>query len=283
MESLLELNRLPEDCVSTILSFTSPIDVCRSSLVSSSFQLVADSDSVWENLLPSDYKDIVSSSIVPLKFSSKKDLFLCLCNPIFIDDGRKSFKLEKSSGKKSYMLSARDLSITWSDEPMYWNWVSSPESRTICWLEIQGKITTKMLSPNTTYIAYLVLKISDRAYGLDLIPSEVSVEVGNQKSRNTVYLRRSQDSKKQQLERLFFANRVQMLRSRVTEEDSRVPSERQDGWMEIELGEFFNGQNEEEVVIMSFKEVKGQHLKGGLTVEGIEVRPKQKIIGINTF
>jgi hypothetical protein len=52
----------------------------------------------------------------------------------------------------------------------------------------------------------------------------------------------------------------------------RVPSKRDDGWMEIELGEFFCGEADEEIE-MSVMEV-GFRLKGGLVVEGIEVRPK---------
>uniref|UniRef100_A0A2P2K0F8 Uncharacterized protein MANES_08G114900 n=1 Tax=Rhizophora mucronata TaxID=61149 RepID=A0A2P2K0F8_RHIMU len=192
-----------------------------------------------------------------------------------------SFSLEKSSGKISYVLSTRDLSITCSDEPVYWDWTSLPESRfsevavlrTMSWLEIQGKISTQMLSPNTKYGAYLILKITDRAFGLDLMPSEISVEVRGQLSTGTAYLRRGQDSLKRQMEHLIYANRMQMLKSRVTEGDGRVPSERKDGWMEIELGEFFSGEKHDEVK-MSLTEVKGQHLKGGLVIEGIEVRPK---------
>ena len=49
------------------------------------------------------------------------------------------------------------------------------ELRTTCWLEIHGKIKTKILSPNTKYGAYLIMKISNRAYGLDSIPSEMSI------------------------------------------------------------------------------------------------------------
>ncbi|KAJ6974228.1 F-box protein PP2-B15-like [Populus alba x Populus x berolinensis] len=251
MEGLMdrhEFNILPEGCVSTILSFTSPQDACKSSLVSAIFQAAADSDVVWERFLPTDYQDIVSRSMVPFKFSSKKELFLLLCSSLLIDGGRKSFKLERSSGKKSFMLSARDLHITWSDESPYWHWASLPESRfsevavlrTMCWLEIVGMIKTQMLTPNTKYGAYLVLKITDRSYGLDLMPSEISVEV---------------------------------LKSRVAEGEGRVPSERDDGWLEIELGEFFSGENDEEVK-MSLMEVKGHHLKGGLIIEGIEIRPK---------
>ena len=45
--------------------------------------------------------------------------------------------------------------------------------------------------------------------------------------------------------------------------------------MELELGDFFNGdQGDDEEVKMSLREAKGYHLKGGLIIEGIEVRPK---------
>ena len=65
----------------------------------------------------------------------------------------------------------------------------------------------------------------------------------------------------------------EMLRKRDIEGGERFPSEREDGWMEIELGEFFSGEAYEEVK-MSLMEVKGYQLKGGLIIEGIEVRPK---------
>ncbi|KAK2997833.1 hypothetical protein RJ639_025111 [Escallonia herrerae] len=59
----------------------------------------------------------------------------------------------------------------------------------VCWLEIHGKINARMLSPNTTYGAYLVVKFAERAFGLDSLPSDVSVEVGDKQSRGTIYLR----------------------------------------------------------------------------------------------
>ena len=80
---------LPEDCLSTILSFTSPEDAFRSSLVSATFRSAIDSDTVWERFLPPDYPEIVLSSVTPLKFSSKKELFQCLCDPVLIDGGNK--------------------------------------------------------------------------------------------------------------------------------------------------------------------------------------------------
>lgn len=188
----------------------------------------------------------------------------------YLKYGMQSFWISKSTGKKCYMLSARELSITWSSNALYWSWKPLLQSRfpeiaelrTICWLEIQGKIETSILSPQTMYAAYLVVKFADRAYGLDFLPSEVSVEAGQQRSQALVHLRR-RDSDRTSSERL----RVCFL------DPSRVPHRRRDGWFEIELGEFYNHGGRSEVR-MRLSEVKGVHLKGGLVVEGIEIRAK---------
>ncbi|KAJ7973313.1 F-box protein PP2-B15-like [Quillaja saponaria] len=277
------MDMLPEECVSTILSFTSPPEACRSSLVSSTFRSASESDIVWEKFLPSDYENILSRAVTPLKFSSKKELFYGLCSSLLIDDGNKSFKLDKFSGKESYILSARELSITWSNDPMYWTWKQIPESRfpravelrTISWLEIEGKINTKLLAPTTTYGAYLIMKVSNRAYGLDSMPCEISIEMGNIVQTGFAILC-PKDRNKQQMGSLFFANHVEMLRMLMIQIqcNGHVPCKREDGWMEIELGEFFSGENDDEVK-MSLMEVNGYQLKGGLIIEGIEVRPKK--------
>ncbi|CAL1407551.1 unnamed protein product [Linum trigynum] len=81
------ISALPEDCLSSILCFTSPHDACRSSAVSSDFHFVADSDTVWENFLPSDYRRIVADSIPALQFSSKKKLYRKLCDSVLVDSG----------------------------------------------------------------------------------------------------------------------------------------------------------------------------------------------------
>lgn len=80
---------LPKDCLSIILSLTSPEDALRASLVSSCFRSASDSDLVWERFLPSDYAEIVSNSVTPLMFCSKKELFQCLSDSVLIDGGNK--------------------------------------------------------------------------------------------------------------------------------------------------------------------------------------------------
>ncbi|CAI0404913.1 unnamed protein product [Linum tenue] len=253
------MNALPEDCLSSILCFTSPQDACRSSAVSPEFHSVAQSDTVWQNFLPSDYRRIIADSVPALQFSTKKELYRKLCDSVLVDGGRKRLKLEKLSGKKCFELSARDLSIT-----------------TMSWLEIQGKINTQMLTPNTKYGAYLVLKLSNRAFGLDLMPSDVSVQVGNKEEcQNTAYLRRQKNSHVEFMETLMYGHRTEALKSMVAGGggEGRLPAEREDGWLELEIGDFFNREKSEEVK-MGLKEVKGHHLKGGLIVHGIEIRPK---------
>ncbi|TYH75615.1 hypothetical protein ES332_D04G031500v1 [Gossypium tomentosum] len=260
----LNLNALPQDCIATIISFTSPRDACRLSIVSTIFKLAAESDAVWESFLPSQYQALIPSS---LSFSSKKELYLSLCeNPVLIEGGRKSFWLEKVSGKKCYMLSPKDLYIEWVNTPTYWRWVSIPEARfeevsellSVCWFEIRGKISISRLSPMTLYKAYLVFKVHD-GYGFDYYPVNLSVGlVGTDGSMRTAYLDPEHVLTEQQSTPV---------------EDEMFPKARVDGWLEVELGEFFNeGCVCDGELEMTTIEIDGGNWKGGLIFQGIEIR-----------
>ncbi|KAI4318138.1 hypothetical protein L6164_025944 [Bauhinia variegata] len=261
---------LPEACIAHIISFTTPQDACRLSLVSKIFRSAAASDTVWERFVPSDYGSLVSqspSSTSLLASSSKKNLYFTLSdNPIIIDDGKKSFQLDRRSGKKCYMLASGDLSIIWGDTPVYWEWKPLPESRFesvaellhVCWLEIRGKISTRMLSSKTHYTAFLVFKLVDVCW-LGKRPTEVSVGIlGGHSSTEIVCLDPNMEH-----DRRFLG--------------LQCPRERNDGWLEIKMGEFFNlgEEDEDEQVEMSVLETRGGDWKNGLVVEGIEVRPKE--------
>ncbi|XP_010241131.1 PREDICTED: putative F-box protein PP2-B12 [Nelumbo nucifera] len=283
---------LPEGCISNIISLTSPQDACRSLVVSSEFRSAADSDAVWERFLPSDYRDILSRSASAVDFPSKKDLYFHLCDhPILIDDGQKSFALERRSGKKCFMIATNELSIVWGSTPQYWAWRFHPESRfsevaellEVCWLEVHGKIETRMLSPRTIYGAYLVFKLAENRRGLDILPAELSVRFAGTEGGDvrSVYLdpqsprqpyHRNRMTFSQLLRRRFSLLRPPMLEGR---QEAQYPQERQDGWLEIEMGEFFNDRGEDGEVEMNLMEVKGGHWKCGLIIQGIEIRPKQ--------
>ena len=53
----------------------------------------------------------------------------------------------------------------------------------------------------------------------------------------------------------------------------KYPRERVDGWLKTELGEFFSGSGEDHGDLeMSILEVKGGDWKGGLILQGIEIK-----------
>ncbi|XP_052476411.1 F-box protein PP2-B11 isoform X4 [Gossypium raimondii] len=170
-----------------------------------------------------------------------------------------SFGLDKATGKKCYMLGARRLSIAWANTPRYWRWKRVPESRfsevaelkEVWWLDVKGTIETKILSPNTTYVAYLVYKFSSSRYGFEKKPVDLHVELGESDAGRTF--------------RIFLdpsANIPQFSR------------EREDGWMEVKLGEFFNEHGDDGKATCSLREVDNYTLKKGLIIEGIDIRPK---------
>ncbi|KAJ0693969.1 putative phloem protein [Helianthus annuus] len=125
--------------------------------------------------------------------------------------------------------------------------------RNVWWLDIQGRIASAMLSPKTTYVAYLVFRISRDSWGLST-PGKTIVSFGGVRNETTnVYLQ--QPHARGQPHAHVHARGA-----------------RNDGWMEIELGEFYCDDGDECEVEMGFQEHR--EYKGGLIVEGIEVRPK---------
>ncbi|KAL3520578.1 hypothetical protein ACH5RR_018727 [Cinchona calisaya] len=294
----IDLYALPEGCIANALSFTSPRDACRLSLVGSTFRSAAQSDDVWERFLPADYRDNLSRSdeginLLRSASLSKKQLFLHLCDhPVLIDGGTKSFSLEKCSGKKCYMLAARDLTIVWSDTPKYWKWTSLSMSRftevaellSVFWLEIRGKINTSMLSLDTTYAAYLVFRLTS-SYGLDSQPGEAEVGISGEEGKKQVVHLDPEGAQRLRQLRVPRSQRDQYGYQRAARRrlQQNMPADgvvqyakqRGDGWMEIELGEIFIKGDENVDMEMNLMEVKGGHPKSGLVVEGIEVRPKE--------
>lgn len=53
------------------------------------------------------------------------------------------------------------------------------------------------------------------------------------------------------------------------------PTKRKDGWLEIELGEFFSKRGEDNIEVET-TQLSG-HWKSGLMVEGIQIRPKDDL------
>ncbi|KAL6193049.1 hypothetical protein ACLB2K_034134 [Fragaria x ananassa] len=194
-----------------------------------------------------------------------------------------SFSLDKWSGKKCYMVAARDLVIVWADAPNYWKWISLPNSRfeevaelvSVCWLEIRGKIDTRLLSPSTMYKAYLVFKSTTAAYGFDYQPTEVSVGLigGAEPTKQTVFLdadRGRTQSYQIVPGRVGIFRRSRILGLQVCQpreiNDNQYPKERADGWLEIGLGEFLCEGEEGGELEMTCLQTRGGQWKGGVIV-----------------
>ncbi|CAN4096171.1 unnamed protein product [Withania somnifera] len=293
-----DVYHLPEGCIANVLALTSPRDASRLSVVATIFCSAAESDAVWDRFLPEDYREIVSrSSDGPdsIVSRSKKEVFLYLCDhPFLIDGGTMSFSLEKHSGKKCYMLAVRSLAIVWADTPRYWRWISLPESRfsevaellDVCWFDISGKINTSMLSPDTNYAAYFVFTTKSRTYGFEDQSAEGAVGIsGHERKPQTVFL--DPEAARRHMYQIvprrlgLFEKMADILRGGVNppsesevQAQARYPQQRSDGWMEVELGEFFVKRGQDVELEMSLTEVKVGNWKSGLVVEGIEIRPK---------
>ncbi|KAL7083963.1 hypothetical protein ACP275_14G195500 [Erythranthe tilingii] len=298
VESCGEIYALPEDCIANALSLTSPKDACRLSAVASTFRSACESDTVWDRFLPSDYRDIISRAVdgpdsLLADIHSKKDLYIHLCDhPLLIDGGGKSFSLEKLSGKKCFMLAAKELSIVWGDSPEYWRWISLPESRfaevaellNVCWFEMHGKISTKMLSPRTNYAAYLVFSCKSRTYGFEHQPAEASIAAGGYESEKRTICLDPEGEQRQRYQivprqigsiyRRFLGARRQQD-DVPTERKTEYPKQRSDGWMEVELGEYFVKEGQDCDLRVSLMEVNGGNWKSGLIIQGFEIRPKE--------
>ncbi|KAM5561829.1 putative F-box protein PP2-B12 [Rosa sericea] len=211
---------------------------------------------------------------------------LSLTTPSSSTMARCSFSLDKWSGKKCYMIAARRLRIAWGDNPDIWTWKSLPESRfkeaaelhSVSWFEIRGRIETRMLSPSTTYKAYLVYKLTKRgygqqwpvvvtvgarAYGFDYeCPGLKEITAGIKPTAVLAPHREIEGrlARKKKINEAKFPN------------ESRV-----DGWLEMEMGEFHCEGDEDEELEMICCRIETYTGMGGLLVQGIEIRPKRNM------
>ncbi|KQK01301.1 putative F-box protein PP2-B12 [Brachypodium distachyon] len=286
-----EIARLPEEIVSATLARAGPREACRAAAVSPAFRAAADSDAVWACFLPRDLPPIADGELPAAPPLSKKELFLRLSNsPVLLPNRLVSLWLDRETGAKCYMLSARQLYIVWSDTPRYWTWIPLTDSRfsegaqllDVCWLEIRGKIQSKMLSENSTYAAYLVYKIDTEFYGLDSPVQEASVSIGETKLTRRVCLQDYDDEDREIPENyrpmrpfVRFMTRRRNRQVVTPGENAQLPHKRTDGWMELELGEFFNEGGEDGEVSVDLTETKGGNWKKGLIVQGVEIRVKK--------
>nr|XP_017230904.1 PREDICTED: putative F-box protein PP2-B12 isoform X1 [Daucus carota subsp. sativus] len=258
--------KLPEEIIEEVVSLIGPMEACRLSVVCKRFLSAAESNTVWERFLPSDYQQFLdrADSLPNIKFAHKKDVFLFLIgNHVIFDGNTLCFWLHKRSGKKCFLVAA---SFTGGVEEYFLNpgWCTRSEKsrfqnqitecNNLLLFEIRGKISTCMLSPDTTYAIYLVFHspIIDEYFNE---PVEVSIGIdGVESIKQNVCLN------------------PHKMRSE-GDDDLQYPQQRKDDRFEVRLGEYFNRGGEEmnlEITMTKNSEIP----KTGPGVEGFEFRPK---------
>ncbi|XP_071725167.1 LOW QUALITY PROTEIN: lectin-like [Rutidosis leptorrhynchoides] len=204
--------------------------------------------------LPHNYETILrdadQKSTAPCRTSSLPDKLLeQLQAKVYLSQKKRMYWVEKNSIKNCFMLFARDLSITWSDESRYWHWqhqndcdvsFEAAELVNVCWLEIHGIIDTTMLSPETLYEVAFVIMLKDQAYGWQV---PVNVRLGLPSG-----------NKQERVENLMNKPREQ--------------------WIEIPAGEFRTSPENLGKIEISLFEYQGGIWKKGLVIKGIVIRPK---------
>ncbi|KAL2463327.1 putative F-box protein PP2-B8 [Forsythia ovata] len=239
-----------------------PVHNAQSTQLGSSSNTVRETD--WGRLLLSDYWNIIFGSVNSALYENAtiKELYLSLCDsPILLDGGKKSFHIDKTTGKKCYMIGAREFIIVMEGIPLSWDWTSHTDSRfaTVAEfkdsrrLDIRGRIDTKMLSTKTRYAAYLVFKFGEDFRGIGSAKGIIKF----------VKYDKDGDAKK----------RAATLHLQpVKPKNGKIATRRSDGWMEVQLGMFYNDQGEDGPVEARLLE-NNDYIKSGLIVEGIEFRP----------
>ena len=144
-------------------------------------------------------------------------------------------------------------------------------------MRIRGKINSMMLSQNLTYVVYMVFKLVADGFSLMEFPFQAaSVSVARKDSTHQVclqsYMEFGDDGVPQKYIPTYNLPTYTHPEVPLTD-DIILPRKRADGWMEVELGEFYNDEGYDGEVSVSLLETT--LWKHGILVWGIEIRVKQ--------
>ncbi|GMN62512.1 hypothetical protein TIFTF001_031596 [Ficus carica] len=255
----MEITQLPEECISHIISFTTPRDTCRSSLVSPLFRSASDSDVVWKKFLPSDYRDVVVyQSSTTLNSMTKKALYFHLCdNPIIIGDGKMGTRVEigievGSGSGFGFGMGSRTKTESWSEIPIL--------------VLVVEPYPTLQLDHGRKLFCFWARGLSiswgdtPEYWQWTSIPDSSLQHVG-------AVLRINQFSFVSISKEERIGEGLSMVQDSGRNIDGPKPRDRGDGRKEIELGEFYDEDGEDGSVFCG-------HIKSGLIVVGVELRPR---------
>lgn len=118
----------------------------------------------------------------------------------------------------------------------------------VWWFEVRGSFSTKVLSPKTAYTVVFHFKFEGQRRGFKNRHVDFTVNhVGSLSNGKRVILDPPGDGVHQ----------------------------REDGWMEVEMGDFFN-ENDDDLVEFRIGETNCGYTKSDIVIEGVEFRPKKQ-------
>ncbi|CAH1454684.1 unnamed protein product [Lactuca virosa] len=232
-------------------------------------QTISDSDTYWEQKLPSNYEDILKLSTHTVQCTTKKELYFILRKGFLINDGKEWFSLAKNG--MCHMLSAR-VAFHKSE----WSWLSLPRSRFIevafrprgsFWIYCRSN----MLSRQTTYATYLVYRLR-KNQSEPLVKVSGGVFLGGPYSYENnyswyIYLLCPQTPI---IRGKYYENTHNPWKR---EKMKGLPQQRNDGWMEVQLWEFRTGTRDAKVWANLRLTLYGNMPRKGLIVQGIVFKP----------
>ncbi|KAI7752513.1 hypothetical protein M8C21_015864 [Ambrosia artemisiifolia] len=240
-------------------------------------QPLLDRETYWEQKLPIDYEDIIKRSKDIEQWKTKKELYSILCKGFLISYGEEWFYLAKD-GKKCLMLPARAAL-----EEDKWEWKHEPETRfeevADCIFDtfvVFCKFSSKMLSPQTTYAAFLVYELPDDCESVDQPPPVQVVDEdldsdsdsdSDSKEVYNIFLRTPQTpviSWNEKEEKTFKPLSRLIIKG--------LPKQRRDGWMEVQVHEF-QTHTAIKMVSLCLKFSSNDMSLKGVIVLGLEFRP----------
>ncbi|CAH1442264.1 unnamed protein product [Lactuca virosa] len=175
-------------------------------------------------------------------------------------EGEKFLTLNEMNKKKQYILSGKEA-LSESLDVKLFNLIPSTKTRFEDVVELQRqqvfrikcKIESQRLSSDTEYACYLVFKLSEKCQGLHCPVIVQDLLNRKNKEKGIVYFRSPSPCN--------------------VNDTDRVPKEREDGWMEVNMWKF-NSSNEirDDCVFINLKLICYEGTMSGLSISSIEFR-----------
>lgn len=175
------------------------------------------------------------------------------CRGVILAQKTKKYWVDKKKNN-CFMLFPRGLSIAWGENPSYWVWqplgegsdgdaagVEVAELKSVCWLEICGKLELSHLTPGGTYEVAFEVRLKQGCAGWH-VPVDLRLELPG---------------------------------GRVQERKEKLEEKPREQWLRLVAGDVEAGKGQQDGELVVSLSEHGGHWKRGLLVKGIRITPRE--------